>query len=314
MRTRIIRAIVAVLIAGCIIGIALGFKEHTRLLPTQMLPEQEIVFFPEGTYDTLGFIYPDGSGYLTRTVDISEGFWKDLAKMSSPNITFWITWSPDGHYLASHYGRYDRGSGIPMLISANGDFMLCPDDDSSPYSTGRSWVVSGTTIIVVDNWPSQEPDRVLLVEMKSCTELSTLYIAQPDEGISEATLSVQGWLAIARGVTDRGMEILIIDPERTDEIVLTGGRYPAWSRDGEWLAYSIYQDGLYVSKKDGSSIRKLVDDPYIGDPSWSPDGKWLVYSRPDAGESVIFKINIGTLEEHEIFRGGTSPNWRWASP
>lgn len=207
MRTRTLKVIGVVLIAGCIIGIALQFKGHTRLLPTQMLPEQEIVFLPEETYDTLGFIYPDGSGYLTRTVDISEGFWKDLAKMSSPNITFWITWSPDGHYLASHYGRYDRGSGIPMLISTYGDFMLCPDDDSSPYSQGHSWVVSGTTIITVDKWPSQEPDRVLLVEMESCTELSILYIAQPDEDISEATLSAQGWLAIARGVTDRGMEI-----------------------------------------------------------------------------------------------------------
>ena len=315
MRARILITLTLVMLACTGIGIALGFKGQTQLIPAgQGLPNGEIVFIPEGTYDTLGFIYPDGSGYETRNIRLSGGLWDDLTKMSRPGITNWITWSPDGKFLATSFSRYQRSTGIPMLLSTSGEFLLCPDDESSPHSSGRSWIVSDTKLITVDNQSNQEADRVLLLDMKTCTEISTLYFSQPDEGISEATLSSQGWLAIARGVTDRGLEILIIDPEGTDEIVLTGGSYPAWSRDGEWLAYTIYKDGLYVSKKDGSSIRKLVDNPYIGDPSWSPDGKWIVYSRPDAGESVIFKINIETLEEYEIFRGGTSPKWRWASP
>ena len=309
MRTRILRVIGVVLIAGCIFGIMLGFKGHTRLLPAQMLPEQEIVFFPEMTYDTLGFIYPDGSGFVTRTVEMSEGFFKDLVKMSSPSITFWITWSPDGHYLATSINWYQRGGGIPMLLSTSGEFLLCLDNESPPYSSGRSWVVSDATLITVDNRSNQETDRVLLFDMKNCTEISTLYFSQPDEGISEATLSTQGWLAIARGVKDRGLEILITDPERDKEIVLSGGQWPAWSRDGEWLAYTIYEDGLYVVRKDGSEKRKLVDNPRVGEASWSPDGAWLVYGR-----RTIYKINVETGEEYELYQGGNHPNWRWASP
>ncbi len=310
MRVRILITLTLVMLACSGIGIALGFKGQTQLIPAgQGLPDGEIVFIPEGTYDTLGFIYPDGSGYETRNIRLSGGLWDDLKKMSRPGITNWITWSPDGDFLATSFSRYQRSTGIPMLLSTSGEFLLCPDDESSPYSSGRSWIVSDTTLITVDNRSNQETDRVLLLDMETCTVISTLYLSQPDEGISEATLSSQGWLAIARGVKDRGLEILITDPERAKEIVLPGGQWPAWSRDGEWLAYTIYEDGLYVVRKDGSEKRKLVDNPRVGEASWSPDGAWLIYGR-----RTIYKINVETGEEYELYQGGNHPNWRWASP
>jgi Tol biopolymer transport system component len=175
-------------------------------------------------------------------------------------------------------------------------------------------VLSGTTLLTVDTLPDQDPDRVLTLDMETCSELSTLYIAQLDEGIQEATLSSQGWLAVSRGVKDKGVEIVVLNQEGIQEIVLTNGRWPAWSPDGEWLVYTIFDDGLYIIRKDGLEKQKVVENPRIGLSSWSPDGKWLVYTRPDEGEGTIFKMNIDTGEEIKLFRGGAYPNWRWDIP
>lgn len=75
-----------------------------------------------------------------------------------------------------------------------------------------------------------------------------------------------------------------------------GGDFrPAWSPDGQWLAFSSDRDSkmphypkndfvirqsteLYVVKPDGSGLRRLThDDEFAGSPSWSPDGLELVF-------------------------------------
>jgi WD40 repeat protein len=310
-----LRYIALIILVAAAIGIALGFRKRAHLLPAgENLPDAEIVFIPLDTLNTLGFIHPDGSGYVTINLELSEGFWNDLRKMSKPTLADWITWSPDGQYLAASIGRYHRGAGHPLLISAHGDLLPCIDNETSPWSSGRSWVLSGTTLLTVDTLPDQEPDRVLTLDMETCSELSTLYIAQPDEGIEEATLSSQGWLAISRGVKDQGTEIVVLNPEGMQELVLSDGRWPAWSPDGEWLVYTIFDDGLYIVRKDGLEKRKVVENPRVSLASWSPDGKWLAYTRPDEGEGAIFKISIDTGEEIKLFGGGAYPNWRWDIP
>jgi Tol biopolymer transport system component len=85
---------------------------------------------------------------------------------------------------------------------------------------------------------------------------------------------------------------------------------PAWSKDGEWLAYN-FMDGssgslpLYVSKKDGSG-QKSLGVKSNDTPAWSPDGEWLVYER----DTNIYKFNLQTGQEIKIFEGGASPDWR----
>ena len=61
---------------------------------------------------------------------------------------------------------------------------------------------------------------------------------------------------------------------------------PAWSRDGQRLAFASTRDGeslltdweLYVMDADGTSIRRLTNDKNPdGHPRWSPDGRHLVF-------------------------------------
>ena len=57
---------------------------------------------------------------------------------------------------------------------------------------------------------------------------------------------------------------------------------PAWSPDGDHLAFSSDRDGdlaIYVMAADGSGVRPLtVTDGYAdGQPAWSPDGRHLAF-------------------------------------
>jgi hypothetical protein len=54
-------------------------------------------------------------------------------------------------------------------------------------------------------------------------------------------------------------EIAIFRPGSQQAIIIQQADRPTWSPDGEWLAYSIFGDGLYIVRKDGTGSRKVVD-------------------------------------------------------
>jgi Tol biopolymer transport system component len=64
------------------------------------------------------------------------------------------------------------------------------------------------------------------------------------------------------------------------------GEYPAWSRDGRWLAFSRPSGATYdlwVMRSNGTGLEQLTDTISVweGTPSWSPDNRTIVFSRGD---------------------------------
>jgi TolB protein len=64
------------------------------------------------------------------------------------------------------------------------------------------------------------------------------------------------------------------------------GEYPAWSRDGRWIAFSRPSGATYdlwVMRANGTGLKQLTDTITIweGTPSWSPDNRTIVFSRGD---------------------------------
>jgi len=88
-----------------------------------------------------------------------------------------------------------------------------------------------------------------------------------------------------------------------------------YSRDGKWLAYVSYPDGiLWRSRADGSDRLQLTYPPIMAAaPQWSPDGTQIAFSRIRVGEP--WQIDIVPAEggtPQSVFpeaRNQSSPAW-----
>lgn len=116
---------------------------------------------------------------------------------------------------------------------------------------------------------------------------------------------------------DKKGQILLTNEKGEKIFDLTPGSNPAWSPDGEQIAFAGYveegpRNGIAIIDKDGSNLKWLYRQPEQGEIteylsaidhygsriSWSPDGKYLVYSAcyKSQYEHDIFRQNIATGE------------------
>ncbi len=79
-----------------------------------------------------------------------------------------------------------------------------------------------------------------------------------------------------------------------------GESSPAFSSDGEWIAFISSRDGddnLYVISASGGEARRLTNiSTGVSDPLWSPDGKWIAFSSdvyPECGADDACNKKIG---------------------
>lgn len=128
-------------------------------------------------------------------------------------------------------------------------------------------------------------------------------------------------------------DLIVQDLGSGEERVIENGRFPAWSRDSQWLAYTGV-DGIYVIHNDPSAEPRQVVaiertnlyiplNDYGRYPpvvSWSPDGHWLVYhvhhetqtdeETGDEYHSLIYKVNVETGAT-QLLGEGMFPYWIW---
>jgi hypothetical protein len=101
-----------------------------------------------------------------------------------------------------------------------------------------------------------------------------------------------------------GCDIYVINADGTDLRRLTDGMDPAWSPDGQKVAFARWRDprGIYIIDEDGSNETLLFDWSEAKAPAWSPDGSHIVFTRHQAG---------GREKDTEIFPGWVLPAHPW---
>ncbi|MCI0526096.1 MAG: hypothetical protein L0Y56_01400 [Nitrospira sp.] len=77
---------------------------------------------------------------------------------------------------------------------------------------------------------------------------------------------------------------------------------PAWSPDGEWIAFSgPFDDPMYLVRPDGSEMRSLPGtEGKMGDPTWSPDGYKIAYFQIIdffQVDMLLFDLKTGGIEK-----------------
>jgi len=89
----------------------------------------------------------------------------------------------------------------------------------------------------------------------------------------------------------------------------------AFSKDGQWVAYSSFPDGtLWRSRVDGTERLQLSPSSMVraGAPQWSPDGKQIAFSANPGTNKHIYIVSVDGGAPKEVTKGERVdfyPNW-----
>ena len=76
--------------------------------------------------------------------------------------------------------------------------------------------------------------------------------------------------------------------------------YPAWSPDGQELAFA-YQGRIWIVPVEGGTARQLSTGPgYHSQPSWSPDGRQVAYAADIDRNFDIFVVDVATRASRQL--------------
>ena len=268
-------------------------------------PTAELIVYARG--NDLYVAKPDGSG--------------SHKLVSLPAPAFSLRWSPDGKVLRFSMGD-DKTPVMLWEVAADGTGLrrLLPDRSKTvEYDCCGNWTRDGKLFLFesasvtgpIDTWAIREKSG-FLTSKSLPTQLTsgTRFTAAP-------VASLDGKKFFAIGGSPRG-EVMKYDSNSRQFIPYLSGMSAislGFSRDGQWLAYSSYPDGvLWRSKLDGSERLQLSSPSASGiHAQWSPDAKQIAYSSAQPDQAAhIFIISADGGAPREVTKGDRNevfPNW-----
>ena len=159
--------------------------------------------------------------------------------------------------------------------------------------TTTGWVAAGP-----DNaWLRVVTDGAIVFSCDGCAEDATVVSVTPfgDNAISPIEGEFAEWrwspdgtrLAAVTGGTTIPSRLLTMAPDGSDRTELAIGVAPAWSPDGERLAW-LGEDGVVIAADAGEGERSSLDIGPLrpGAPLWSPDGTRLAITASDPDQQI----------------------------
>jgi TolB protein len=202
-----------------------------------------------------------------------------------------------GYYEADVRLGIDPPSWTPdsrrLVVPVKNDVYIVSADGR----TRRAITHNGTSTLL-DTVPSLSPDgrRVTYVADPNVAQDDDLYSIRPDGSGLQSVTRNSLWedqpvwspdrsrIAFVRLLGLSG-DVLVMNADGRDAHVVAKGVHPAWTADGQRLAYD--RDGdIYTVSADGGPEHLLIGGPTVdSDPAWSRDGARIAYTRRPAKDT-----------------------------
>lgn len=276
----------------------------------QPFPDTDLVY-QTGEVDNpqIGFVNADGS---------------DQTVLDIPQYLIKPVWGRDGNHIFGLVRQISVRWGYPFAWEQGQRIKLCKEWWAADQVVEIATPNSDRVLI------NQTARKILLVDLETCDEMRVLVdVGNTNTYIFGISLAPDQQSLLYSVVEDYYTDDLIItiysqslsDPKSVEQ--LGSGIYPAWSPDGQQIAYVNF-DGIYLMQVDGSQVSRIVEANFrtksnlkefslVPIPDWSPDGEWLIYHYEEEGNfeehGRIYKVNVSTGERIFITYG-RYPNWR----
>jgi eukaryotic-like serine/threonine-protein kinase len=224
-------------------------------------------------------VYADGNDLFLAKSDGSEPH----KLVSAPDRAYYPAWSPDGTVIRFNVGAVGAltPTGRLYQISVDGTNLhpLVPDWHTPPEECCGQWTPDGRYFVFQSQgniWALAEKGNLLGKSNDQPVQLTSgpMSFSSPLPSKDGKKLFVVGALArgeLARYNTRSAEFIPFLSGTSADSV--------SFSKDGQWVAYVSFPEGvLWRTKSDGSQRIQLTYPPLTAvGPRWSPDGQQIAF-------------------------------------
>jgi serine/threonine protein kinase len=239
----------------------------------------------------------------------------DSRKLASvKGQVFTVTWSPGGNKVRFTAQNRKTGESSLWEVSTQGTNLhqLFPGWHDPPDECCGRWTADGRYFVFRSRgqiWAVSEKGAFLRRSTGKPIQLtsSPLSLFNPVPSKDGKKLFVMG--RTYRGELQRGESK---SGRFTPFLSGTSAEDVAFSKDGKWVAYVSYPEGLlFRSRLDGSDKVQLSYPPlFAALPRWSPDGKQIVFYHYVVGKPVrIYLVSAEGDNPQQLLPEDHEPQW-----